>query len=94
MFVTRLLACLLLFACAHSAVDAAELGDFRNLSPQQRTLFEYDDPPEIQRGGGQSFNDRWPWGGIEISAYSGLYPVFFAASQGVDVGSLLSTSTG
>ncbi len=40
----------------------------------------------IERGGGQSFDDRWPWGGIEISAYSGLYPVFFAASQGIDVG--------
>lgn len=42
--------------------------------------------PQLERGGGQSFDDRWPWGGIEISAYSGLYPVFFAASQGIDVG--------
>lgn len=41
---------------------------------------------EIDRGGGPSFNDPWPWGGIEISVYSGLYPVFFAASQGIDVG--------
>lgn len=63
---------------------AVELGDFRR--PVERSLFEPDEPPAITRGGGQSFDDSWPWGGVEVSLYSGLYPVFFAASQGVDVG--------
>lgn len=86
MNVARIFLCVVIFGCAHSTIDAAELGDFRHTSPTQRTLFEYDQPPKIDRGGGQSFQDHWPWSGIEISAYSGLYPVFFAASQGVDVG--------
>ncbi|MCB9894814.1 MAG: hypothetical protein H6839_10210 [Planctomycetes bacterium] len=86
MSVARLLLFALAFACAHSTIDAADFGDFRPKTAPQRTLFEYDKPPAVQRGGGQSFNDHWPWGGIEISAYSGLYPVFLAASQGIDVG--------
>lgn len=74
-----LLIALFLFAPCLSALDFA---DFRRDTPE-RTLFE---APEIERSAGQSFNDPWPWGGIEISAYSGLYPVFLAASQGIDVG--------
>jgi hypothetical protein len=85
MNVARILFCLILLAATLSTAQAADFGDFRQTTAPDRTLFEYD-PPDINRGGGQSFNDRWPWGGIEISAYSGLYPVFFAASQGVDVG--------
>lgn len=74
-----LLIALFLFA---PAVSAMEFDDFKR-DVRKRTLF---DAPEIEREGGQSFKDRWPWGGIEISAYSGLYPVFLAASQGIDVG--------
>lgn len=40
--------------------------------------------PEIQRGG--ALKGSWPWDGIEISFYSGLYPVWLAASQILDVG--------
>ena len=74
-----ILIALILFSPCLSAI---ELDDFRRAAPE-RVLFE---PPEIDRSAGQSFSEPWPWGGIEISAYSGLYPVFLAASQGIDVG--------
>lgn len=70
-----------LLLCAPIA-SAMEFDDFRSDLPE-RKLFE---APGIEREGGQSFKDPWPWGGIELSAYSGLYPVFLAASQGIDVG--------
>lgn len=61
---------------------ALEFDDFQRDTPE-RSLFK---PPEIHDGAGPDLNDRWPWKGIEVSVYSGLYPVFLAASQGVDVG--------
>lgn len=77
-----LLAAILLLATVPGSLCAEQMS-FDLPSPHhERNLLV----PDIDRTAGQSFNDPWPWGGIEISIYSGLYPVFFAASQGIDVG--------
>lgn len=39
-----------------------------------------------RESGGGGFDERWPWDGIELSAYTGMFPVVLAVSQAVDVG--------
>lgn len=75
------MACLLVLLLA-PVLSAMEF-DIRTQSDRSVTLFEIDkaETGDIHRGGG-----GWPYQGITIGAYTGVFPVLIAFSQGIEVG--------
>lgn len=76
---------LLLCVASVAPLSAGALdGEFALPAPSRSESRLFEIKPRDSGGGG--FDQRWPWDGIEVSAYTGMFPVVLAVSQAVDVG--------
>ncbi|MBX3461055.1 MAG: hypothetical protein KF696_14000 [Planctomycetes bacterium] len=77
---------MLMLCLAAPLAATTHTDDFAMPKPGRQASSLFQDTPRTDRTGGEDFDNRWPWRGIEVSSYSGLFPVVLAASQAVDVG--------